>query len=158
MIRILLAGIWICLVTLIAAYAGVSMNAAAPASDKPDEFFGGLDYAKTEIISVPVIDEGDVQGYVIAQFVYTIDVKIKKKLSVPPDVFILDGAFRTIYENSEPDFKNLGKEDLDTLTATIRNKVNERFRAELVSDILIEIFNFVPKDSIRLNSLGRAAL
>ena len=55
MIRILVAGIWICIVTLVAAYAGVSMNAATPGVDEPDEFFGGLDYAKTKIISVPVI-------------------------------------------------------------------------------------------------------
>ncbi len=155
MIRILFAGIWICLVTLAAAYIGVSMNATASTTTEPDEFFGGLDYAKTEIISVPVIDDGDLQGYVIAQFVYTIDVKIKKKLTVPPDVFILDGAFRTIYENTAPDFNNLVKADLDKLTATIRDKVNARFQAEIVNDILVEIFNFVPKDSVRQHSLGR---
>ena len=33
--------------------------------------------------------------------------------------------------------------------------VNARFQADIVKDILVEIFNFVPKDSIRVNSLGR---
>ncbi len=155
MIRILVAGIWICIVTLVAAYAGVSMNAATPGGDEPDEFFGGLDYAKTEIISVPIIDEGDVQGDVIAQFVYTIDVKIKKKLTVPPDLFILDSAFRTIYDGTAPDFKNIEKADLNKLTTAIKDAVNARFQADIVKDILVEIFNFVPKNSVRVNSLGR---
>lgn len=155
MIRLLVAGLWICVVTLAAAYAAVSFNAATPEVDEPDEFFGGLDYAKTEIISVPVIDEGAVKGYVIAQFVYTIDANTKKNLSVPPDVFILDSAFRTIYEDATPDFENLEKEDLGALTTAVKEAVNKRFQADIIEDVLVEIFNFVPKNSIRLNSLGQ---
>ncbi len=155
MIRILVAGVWICIVTLVAAYLAVSASASKQSGtgEHGDEFFGGLDYAKTEIISVPVIEEGKIQGYVIAQFVYTVDVKAKKKLSVPPDIFINDSAFRNIYVSTKLNFDAMEKADLDALTESIKGDVNERFHKEVVKDILVEIYNFVPKDDITRNPL-----
>ena len=62
-----------------------------------DEFFGGLDYVKTNIMSVPIISDGAIQGYLIAQFVFTADGKVLRQLSVPPELFLTDEAFRTIF-------------------------------------------------------------
>ena len=52
---------------------------------------------KTNIISVPIVTAGSIRGYLIAQFVYTADGDLLRKLSVPPELFLTDEAFRTIY-------------------------------------------------------------
>ena len=39
-------------------------------------------------LSVPMVSDGEVKGYIIAQFVFTVDGVILRKLSVPPDIFI----------------------------------------------------------------------
>ncbi|CAN5119694.1 hypothetical protein BH10PSE7_BH10PSE7_31050 [soil metagenome] len=155
MVKVLLVGVWACIVTLAASYGMIVWQADAPVEAKADEFFGGLDYVKTTPISVPMVSAGEVKGYVIAQFVFTVDGTILRKLSVPPDVFINDDAYRAIYaRGNEIDFKNLDKFNVDELTKTIAVKVNERFKSDLVKDVLVEQFNYLSKDEVRAKTLN----
>jgi hypothetical protein len=153
-VKFLLVGIWACLVTLGASYATVLWQADAPVDAKADEFFGGLDYVKTSPISVPMLSEGEIKGYVIAQFVFTVDGATLRKLSVPPDVFLVDEAYRAIFASGDKiDFKRLDKYNVDELTKQMAAKVNERFKTELVKDVLVEQLNYLAKDEVRFNSL-----
>jgi len=153
-VKFLLVGIWACLVTLGASYATVLWQADAPVDAKADEFFGGLDYVKTSPISVPMLSEGEIKGYVIAQFVFTVDGATLRKLSVPPDVFLVDEAYRAIFASGDKiDFKRLDKYNVDELTKKMAAKVNERFKTELVKDVLVEQLNYLAKDEVRFNSL-----
>lgn len=154
MVKFLLVGIWACLVTLGASYATVLWQADAPVDAKADEFFGGLDYVKTTPISVPMLSEGEIKGYVVAQFVFTVDGATLRKLSVPPDVFLVDEAYRAIFASGDKiDFKQLDKYNVDELTKQMAAKVNERFKTELVKDVLVEQLNYLAKDEVRFNSL-----
>lgn len=154
MVKLLFVGLWACLVTLGASYAAVLWQADAPVDAKADEFFGGLDYVKTNPISVPMLSEGEIKGYVIAQFVFTVDGTTLRKLSVPPDVFLIDEAYRAIFASGQTiDFKQLDKYNVDELTKQIATKVNERFKTELVKDVLVEQLNYLAKSEVRFNSM-----
>ncbi len=50
---------------------------------------------KTRAINVPILAEGQVKGYVVAQFGYTAEEEALKSLPSAPDPLILDEAFRT---------------------------------------------------------------
>jgi hypothetical protein len=155
MVKLLLAGVWACIVTFASGYAAVLWQLDKPIDEKADEFFGGLDYVKTTPISVPMLSDGEVKGYIIAQFVFTMDGTVLRKLSVPPDVFILDDAYRVIYANGQKvDFRNLDKVSIDGITKEIATKVNERFKTDLVKDVLVEQFNYLSKDEVRANTLN----
>lgn len=156
MVKLLLSGLWICVVTLVSSYAVVTWKADALPDPKKDEFFGGLDYVKPGVISVPMIDEGEVQGYVVAQFVFTADGQTLRSLSVAPDSFIVDEAYRAIYAGQKVNFRRIEKYDLDALTKEIAAKVNERFKTDLIKDVLVEQFNFVSRDEIREKGLQNA--
>ncbi|MGE0211649.1 MAG: hypothetical protein AB7S41_08145 [Parvibaculaceae bacterium] len=156
MVKLLLSGLWICIVTLASSYAVVAWKADAVPDPKKEEFFGGLDYVKTGVISVPVIDEGEVQGYIVAQFVFTADGQTLRSLSVAPDSFIIDEAYRAIYAGEKVNFRRIEKYDLDALTKDIAVKVNERFKTDLVKDVLVEQFNYVSKEEIREKGLQNA--
>ncbi len=149
MVKLLLSGLWICAVALLSSYAVVDWKAGQAEDPKADEFFGGLDYVKTNIISVPMIDKGEIQGYIIAQFVFTADGNTLRNLSVPPDSFLVDEAYRAIYSGEKVNFKRLEKYDIEALTKTIAERLNERFKTELIKDVLVEQFNYVSKDEIR---------
>ena len=62
---------------------------------------------------------------------------------------MLDEAFRAIYAGDAPEFANLKKYDLDGLKKTIAKNINERFGAEIIHDVLVEQFNYVPKSEVR---------
>ena len=89
-----------------------------------------------------MITDGKVRGYIVAQFVYTIDSTTLRELAIPPNPFIVDEAFRTIFNDTSIDFDDLKTYDIDKLTTHIRDSVNERMQAKLVHDILVEEFSF----------------
>jgi hypothetical protein len=68
---------------------------------------------------------------------------------VPPDPFILDEAFRSIFSDERIDFQHLERFDVASLTAKIRSDVNARFGADLLQDMLVEQFTFVSSDEVR---------
>jgi hypothetical protein len=152
MIKFLLSGIWICAITLISSYTAASWKADSGADTGALENLKGLNYEKTGPINVPMIQEGAVQGYVVAQFVFTADAKVLGKLSVPPHPFVLDEAFRAIYADERLDFRDLQKFDLAGLTKLVVERVNARFGTELLKDLLVEQFAYVTKDEVRAQS------
>ncbi|NIX78404.1 hypothetical protein [Microvirga terricola] len=148
MARILVTGFWICAITLISCYAAVYWGTGVKFAKK-EEYLEGLEYQKVRVINVPIIAEGAVQGYVVANLVFTADAKTLRSLPVPPNTFIIDETFRQIYTDEKLDFRKLSKYDVSALLKNIRVSVNERLGADIVKDVLIENFNFVGKEDIR---------
>jgi hypothetical protein len=96
-----------------------------------------------------MVENGSVQGYIVARFVYTVEAKVLHQLSVPPEPFVVDEAFRKIYADERLDFRKLARYDLAGLTQAIKGRVNERMQADIVQDVLIDDFNYVSKDELR---------
>ena len=75
MIKLLMTGVWACMVT-VGASLGISYWQESRAALPPkQEYLEGLVYEKTKVINVPMIAEGSVQGYIVAQLVFTADAK-----------------------------------------------------------------------------------
>lgn len=150
MIKIILAGLWACLVTLAASYAAVSWQAGHVSPEtEPERLYGGLETVRTRMISVPIIRSGAIQGYVMAQFSFTADAAILKRLSVKADVVVLDEAFRAIYSEDGLDFRDLKKQDLGGLVKRIVEGSNQRFGTRIVEDAFIQELSYVTKDGTR---------
>lgn len=150
MIKLLAVGLWACVVALGASWATASFTGAQAAPEEQEAtYFQGLDYRKTNNITVPLIGEDAIKGYLLANFVYTIDGAKAAKLAVPPDPFILDEAFRRLYSIEGFDFDNPRRYDIDSLTTEIKDAVNERYGEALVHEVLVEQFDFIARESIR---------
>jgi len=149
MIRYLFIGVWAILVAIGGVYGGLIWSSNNAHTAKEDEFFPGLDYVKTAPITVPIVRDNQVQGYVLAQLVYTVDAHQKNSLPIPLDVFLLDEAFRTIYGSTTINFEKLEKYDLTEFTGGILKNVNSRFKSKLVHDVLIEQLSFITMDMVR---------
>jgi hypothetical protein len=148
MIRLIGIGVWICLVTVAAAYvAGTWSLGRAGRAEARHGASVDLEHKKTAPISVPIIVNGAVEGYVTAQFTYVVDAKALTHMSISPDAFVIDEAFRALY--TEPfDFKHIEKFDLAALTKALVSRVNQRLGDDIVRDVLIGEFNYVPRDEI----------
>ncbi|PLW75509.1 hypothetical protein [Cohaesibacter celericrescens] len=144
--RYILLGFWIGAVAILSAYfSGLWMNKQNLIEIAETPQNTGMDYEETRAISVPMIADGKVHGYVVAQFVFTIEVEALQSLSVPPNPYIIDEAFRAIFNDPDINFSDLRKYDLDGLTQRIKDNVNARMKGDLVHDILVEEFSFFPK-------------
>lgn len=146
--RLLVLGAWICGVTLVSGHLALTWRAETPpAAETP--FFEGLEYEETALIHVPIIANGDVQGYVAAQFVFTADARTLRQMTVKPHAYVRDEALRAIYSNGRVDFSRLERVDIDALLKTVKTGVNARLGGELVKDVLVKEFNYVRKDQLR---------
>ncbi len=109
----------------------------------------GQEQKKLRTINVPVLADGHVQGYVVAQFLYTADQTALKALPSPPDPIILDEAFRMLYGEEKLDFSNLKRIDLGKLAADLKERVARRMNSNVVQNIFVQEFNYVSRDELR---------
>jgi hypothetical protein len=149
MIRLLLIGLWVCTLTAGASYAVVYMGENGGLLPQREEYLDGLQYLKTRVLSIPMVENGSVRGYIVAQFVYTVEGRTMHQLSVPPEPFLVDEAFRKIYADDSMDFRKLARYDLSVLTTAIKQRVNERMHGDVVKDVLVEDFNYVAKEEFQ---------
>ncbi|MGY8666526.1 hypothetical protein Q3C01_29815 [Bradyrhizobium sp. UFLA05-109] len=148
MIRLILTGLWVCILTAGGSYAVAYWKENGGLIHK-DEYLDGLQYQKTRALSVPMIENGSVQGYIVARFVYTVEARTMHQLTVPPDPFVVDEAFRRIYADDRLDFRKLARYDLSILTAAVKQRVNERMQADVIQDVLVEDFNYVSREEFQ---------
>lgn len=156
MIKFIAAAIWICAATLGAVY--FSFQAAAPEPEKTEEakpMLGGLDYVKTDVISVPVVRDAEVSGYFLTKLVYTVTPEIMAKLSVPADSIIVDAVYSFLFGSPDIDFTRTAELDLDRFRTSVRDAVNKRVGEDLVHEVLVEQIEYLTKDEIRDNALRR---
>ena len=116
---------------------------------------GGLDYIKTEIVSVPVLKDARIDGYFLTRLVYTVEPEKIARLSVPAEALIVDQVYSYIFGNPQLDFVNHETLDLDAFRAGIRDSINKRVGDDLVHEVLIEQVDFLSKDEIRDNTIRR---
>lgn len=146
MIRLAASCVWVVVVALGAAYAGATWRFEADPA-KAGASKEHLQQKKTAPISVPMIADGAVAGYIVAQFIYLVDPERLKEMPGSPDAFITDEAFRKLYVD-KVDFAHLEKYDVKALVESLKTQVNQRLGADLIKDVLIEQFNYVAKKDI----------
>ena len=149
MIRLLLTGLWVCILTVGGSYAVAYWKENGGLIAQKDDYIEGLQYQKTRALSVPMVENGSVQGYIVARFVYTVEARTMQQLSVPPEPYVVDEAFRRIYADERLDFRKLARYDLSVLTAAIKQRVNERMQADVIQDVMIEDFNYVAREDLQ---------
>jgi hypothetical protein len=154
MVRLIVSGLWVCLVTLASLYGAVWWQSAARSPLAAPAEAGGpqqaaIESVKTRMISVPVVGDGAIHGYVMAQFIFNVNAAIAKRLPVKADMLLLDEAFKTIYAGDVVDFRHFKKQDLAGLSKGIAENANKRFGVNLVEEVLIQELNYIAKDQVR---------
>ena len=151
MIKTLLIGIWVCIVALGSSYFFIQMNNTSSAHAPSAEEVTAIEFIKTDMVSVPIINGGRVQGYLVAQLSFAVNKAETAKLPFEPTPYLVDIAYRSLYENSVVDFSKLRPQDLTSLTMKISKAANEKFGAEVVKDVLMNEINYVPREEVRTN-------
>ncbi|WP_334150119.1 hypothetical protein [Hyphomicrobium sp.] len=146
--KLLLAGLWASAVSLAAAFGMLQwQRSGAPATSVEAETT--IEEFRTKAINVPIIGDGTIQGYMVAQFVFTVDAAALRKIPVNPEVYVLDEAFKTIYAGEQVNFQNMKKQDLPLLARKLGENVNRRLGMKIVQDVLIDQLSYIPKKDMR---------
>lgn len=152
MIKTVLAGLWACVLLVGAAYGTVTWRAQQAAKAANASSSESIEKIKTKMISVPMLADGGVKGYVVAQFTFTINSADYARLSVKPDIYLQDEAFRAIFAGEKVDFRNMRKSDLKAFELELLTQVNKHLPGPYVREIFINDLNFVSREQTRRGS------
>ncbi|MBZ0227776.1 MAG: hypothetical protein K8F58_04880, partial [Bauldia sp.] len=114
-----------------------------------DTRLDGLEYRKPGPLTVPMISDGRLSGYVVAKIVFTAQARALRDFPIDPQPFVMDAAFRRIYTDGRIEFDQMSKYNLDEITSAIKANVNSRLGFDLIQDVLVEEINYVPKDGLK---------
>jgi hypothetical protein len=114
----------------------------------------GLEFRKPAAITVPMVSDGRLRGYVVAKITFTANAKDMHAFPIDPQPFVLDEAFRRIYTDGKIEFDHKSKYNLTEMTAAIKKAVNARLGVDLVEDVLIDELNYVDKESLKQADAG----
>ncbi|MBU2583329.1 MAG: flagellar basal body-associated FliL family protein [Alphaproteobacteria bacterium] len=145
MIQQIVLGVWVCLATLGGIY-GADILFSATGADAKTVHVGGLAYTTIESITVPVLREGSVEGYVVAQFVYGIRDTGDKHIAERVGPHVVDSVFRVLYGQAE---QNVRRPDLDAVKKEVRERVNASLGEQVVEEILIDKLNYISSEQVR---------
>jgi len=152
MIRFIAVGLWVCLVAFGTLVLGVwmhgSQSQAGTTEENTAEKLQHVSHEQAHRMDVPVMVNGKVAGYVIAQLAYIVDSNARSQVSVPLGLFINDEIFR-IFFGAYSDTSEIEKVKFDDVRQQIIDGVNQRFPEPVLKDILVEQFNFIRADQIR---------
>ena len=146
MIRIIVAAICACAASLGGAFGAMKFK-SKPDSHKA-ETVEKLETGKTRMISVPIISQNEVHGFVVARFEYVASVGGGKSGTVPLESYVSDEAFKVIYAHVGRDYKLLQKHDVAAITAAITDGVNKKVAPDTVRHVLIDSWMFLNKKEV----------
>lgn len=154
MIKLVVASLWIAAVTLGAVFYAFETNGEADAATAaedggPEPAFGGLDYVRADVLSIPRMEGGVVEGYFLARLVYTAGAERLRQLSLPAEALLTDAAYTHLYDNPQIDFSQVESLDLDAFRTQLRDAVNARIGEDLIEEVLIEQIDYLSKADIR---------
>ena len=149
MLKTIGLGVWAIVVALAAGYMAATWNTGATvdvvrAEAKPS----GIEYKHPAAITVPMISDGKLRGYVVAKVAFTADAAALHDSPSIPQPFVVDEAFRHIYTDGKVEFDHLAKYNLDKITGDIKDAVNKRLGTDLIKDVLVEELNYVDRDQL----------
>ena len=157
MFKALFIGIWVASILSGSVYYFGNMQAKSGNSSKPTaSYFGGLDYISLDPMTVVVIRENEVRGYIIVEAVFTIKQSDLPRLSVPMKYLLRDLIIESVHNNPDIDIFRLAKFDLGKFQDQLRTDINVKMGEETVHDILIQKINFISKDDVRDKQLRRS--
>jgi hypothetical protein len=146
-------GIWAIVIALIAGYFAATWNTGATVDKvRAEAAPSGLEYRHPSAITVPMISDGKLRGYVVAKVVFTADAAALRDSPIDPQPFVVDEAFRHIYTDGKVEFDHLSKYNLDEITGAIKDAVNKRLGTDLINDVLVEEMNYVDRAELEKQS------
>ncbi|QTL04300.1 hypothetical protein J5J86_02835 [Aquabacter sp. L1I39] len=158
MVKFLLIGLWVCAVALGSSYGAAYWAAGAAHAKADDPYPPGLDYRRLPPVTIPMVIDGQIKGYVLAKMVFTADAATLRKLPVDPSIFVTHSVFNEIYVNGRIESGKIAKYDLSAMMSRIKAAANTYIGGDVVQEVLVDSINYIDKTDMRSAAGNNAPL
>lgn len=154
MLKIVLVGVWVCIATLggvfLASYLSKKQDTANAA---PAPVVTSV--VKGTPISIPVINNGAVDGYFLTRISLMVDSDKAKKTTIPMEVALSDQLFSLLMGDRMIDLQKVGNFNPATFRTKIKDGLNSHMGEGVVTDVMIEQLDYMSKDALKSNAEHR---
>jgi len=144
-IKLILVGAWICVLTLGSVYFSMQMAAAPRVDEEAAARAAALDLVRGSQATIPVISDGAVKGYFLTRLSYTANRELAAQQPVPVSEVITDELYSLLVGQRMIDVEKLDSFDVEAFRGRIKDGLNKRFGGEIIEDILIEQIDYIAK-------------
>ncbi|MCV9962853.1 hypothetical protein OIU34_13165 [Pararhizobium sp. BT-229] len=155
MLKLVFTGIWVCAVTLGSVYFSIQHASAPVETDAQAERRALQEYVPGELITVPVITDGAVQGYFLTKLSFAVDKKKIKQLDVPLKETVTNALFDILVGQKLINVADSNSFDLAHFKTAVKEGLNKDMRDEVIFDVLVEQLEYLSKADVA--RLGKGA-
>ncbi|GEO85229.1 MULTISPECIES: hypothetical protein [Alphaproteobacteria] len=156
MVKILAAGLWVCLVALGAVYFSVHMATAPAEVSEEDARKAKLELVRGEAITVPMIADGSVSGYFLGRVSFMMDKEKIKGVELPLTELMTDELFTLLIGNKMVDISNMAAFDVVAFKEKVKTDINTHLGDNFIDEVLVEQLDYLSKDDVRTAGEGKA--
>ena len=149
MVRMLLLGLVVVLSTLGGSYAAMNSPKATSASGAKDQAAEAVTIVNLEQVSVPVVRDGKIQGYVLGRIAFSTYASEAAKNKDALILYVNEAIFRSIYEEETLDFSSLKPIGVEELVGRVVEKANARIGRTAIVQVFVENMNFLAHEAVR---------
>ena len=149
MLKLVLTGIWICAVTLGAVYFSVQMAMPPEPGSEDANRASSLEYIRGENLSIPVIANGEVNGYFVARITVRIDRDRVGKVEIPLKQLLTDELITLLSNTSLTNIAHVRTFDPSAFKEHLKKGLNGKLGEGSVETVLIEQLDYLSKDDLR---------
>ena len=147
MIKLVVTGLWVCVVTLASVYFSVQM-ATAPATSPDDAKKAQREFVKGESINVPIIGNDQVSGYFITRVSFMMNKGKANDLQMPLTELTTDELYTLLVGDKMIDIGHTESFDVAAFRASVKKNMNERLGGDYIDEVLVEQLDYLSKDEI----------
>lgn len=148
MVKIILLGVAAVLATLGGSFAAIQLGSKG-GQDTVGPPVVVEEAVRLEQFSVPVVRDGKVQGYALAQISFSAaaeDIKASKALLT---TVVNEAVFATLFEEPSFDFASLKAVQIAQLSERMLAKANARIGRGAIKKVLVESLMLLDQESVR---------
>ncbi|MEM8649724.1 MAG: hypothetical protein AAGF54_04280 [Pseudomonadota bacterium] len=130
------------------------MNQADNAKSGEEEkaYFGKLEHISLQPLSIVLIRDNTVKGYILIEASFSVDSDKKKKLSVPIELIAQNAINSSILNDKKIDIERLDEFNIDEFQNRLKSYVNKKLDKMVVHDVLIQRIDFIKSNNVRSSS------
>lgn len=156
MVRMLLLGLVVVLSTLGGSYAAMKLPAAMSSGEK-DSASEPVTIVKLDPVSVPVVRDGKIQGYVLGRISFSTVAAEASKNKEALLLYVNEAIFTSIYEEETLDFTSLKPIGVEALVGRVVEKANARIGRNAIIQVFVENMNFLAHEAVRCQQVKEGA-
>ena len=149
MIKLIGTGVWILAITLASVYFSLKMASAPEVDTAAAEREAAMEFVSGYTTTVPVIGEGGVNGYLLTKLAYKANKELAAKQVVPVPQMITDELYTLLVGKKMIDIAATGSFDIEAFRAVVKEGLNRRFGAEVISEVYVEQIDYITTASVQ---------